>query len=77
MGSWIYCLEDLLAIVENGILRDVAEEKEVGKNAKKIERNKDTNVFKNTRSYNSFAGANDTKIQNIIEKDIEPHSYWY
>ena len=35
------------------------------------------NVFKNTRSYNSVARANDTKIQNIIGKDIEPHSYWY
>ena len=26
-GSWIYWLEDLHAIVENGILEDVAEEK--------------------------------------------------
>ena len=33
LESWIYCLEDLVAIVENGILGDVAEEKEVGKNA--------------------------------------------
>ena len=35
LGSWIYCLEDLHAIVENGILGDVAEEKKkkVGKNA--------------------------------------------
>ena len=74
LGSWIYCLEDLLAIVENDILGDVAKENEVGKND---ERNKATNVFKNTWSYNSFAGANDTKIQNIIGKDVEPHNCWY
>ena len=43
----------------------------------KNDRNKDWNVFKNTWSYNSFAGANDTKIQNIIGKDVEPHSCWY
>ena len=74
LGSWIYCLEDLLAIVENDILGDVAKENEVGKND---ERNKATNVFKNIWSYNSFAGANDTKIQNIIGKDVEPHNCWY
>ena len=76
-GNWIYCLEDLHAIVENGTLRDVVEEKKIVKECLKNERNKDWNVFKNTWSYNSFAGANDTKIQNIIGKDVEPHSCWY
>ena len=33
--------------------------------------------LKTLGSYISFVGANDTKIQNIIGKDVEPHSCWY
>ena len=40
MGSWIYCLKDFLDMVENGILRDVAEEKEVEWMLKKLNETK-------------------------------------
>ena len=65
LRSWIYCLEML------------QKKKKSGKECLKKWRNKDTNVFKNTWSYNSFVGENDIEIQNIIGKDVEPHSYWY
>jgi U3 small nucleolar RNA-associated protein 20 len=45
-GKLDYCLEDLLSVVENDILGDVAEEKEVGKIASKMKETKTRMSFK-------------------------------
>ncbi|KAG0488452.1 hypothetical protein HPP92_007263 [Vanilla planifolia] len=45
IGSLDYCLEELLSIVENDILGDVAEEKEVGKIASKMKETRRNKSF--------------------------------
>lgn len=63
LESWIYCLEDLLGIVENGILGDVAEKRSGKECLKKLKETKTRMSLKTLEAIVHFAGANDTNLK--------------